>query len=153
MSSPGRSLVAHLVRRAVGSASNAPASESQRDLVRAVLTATEFEMWERMPGRDQCHSVQVLARFDVLVPGAPRCARAAALLHDVGKLESGLGWTMRIVATVVGPRGKRFAAYHDHERIGADMLRSVSEPETVALVAGQGGDERVREALRAADDL
>ena len=47
---------------------------------------------------------------------------AGALLHDVGKLESGLGTLARVVATIVGPRTARFRRYHDHERIGADLL-------------------------------
>lgn len=105
-----------------------------------------------MQGRDQRHSLEVLARFDMLLPGSTRQRRAAALLHDIGKTASGLGWTMRVVATVVGPRGRRFALYHDHERIGSEMLRGVSDPETVSLVSGHG-DERVVSILRDADDI
>lgn len=117
-----------------------------------MLTDAEYALWTQMQGRDQRHSLQVLARFDELVPGASRARRAAALLHDVGKTASGLGWTMRVVATLVGPRGHRFALYHDHERIGAEMLRTVSDPETVGLVSGHG-DETVVRLLRQADDV
>ncbi|MEY2967118.1 MAG: hypothetical protein RLY50_1168, partial [Actinomycetota bacterium] len=41
----------------------------------------------------------------------------------------------------------------DHERIGAEMLRSVSDRETVELVSGTSRDDRVLAALRRADDL
>jgi hypothetical protein len=145
--------VVHLVKRALGSLSNAPVGDSEREAARAVLTTGEFDLWRQMPARDQRHSLQVLARFDRLVPDAELTARAAALLHDVGKVDSALGWTMRVVATVVGPRGDRFARYHDHERIGALMLRSISDRETVELVSGESKDERVLAALRRADDL
>jgi hypothetical protein len=80
----------------------------------------------------------VLKRFLVLYPEATRAQGAAALLHDLGKVQSGLGWFGRIVATVVGPRTKRFSLYHQHEELGAGMLWGVSEAETVALVRGEG---------------
>ena len=60
----------------------------------------------------------------------------AALLHDIGKTVSDLGWFMRIAATVCGPRGAAFAMYHDHETIGAQMLQGKSEQRTIDLVAG-----------------
>lgn len=143
----------HLVRRALGSMSNAPITDAERAVARDVLGSAEFEVWSKMDGRDQRHSLQVLARFDDMVPGAPRTWRAAALLHDVGKISSRLGWSMRILATVVGPRGERFRRYYDHERLGGEMLRLVSDAETVALVAGESDDEKATRALRAADDL
>lgn len=143
----------HLAKRALGSVSNAPLGVSERETARPVLTSDEYELWRQMPARDQRHSLQVLARFDMLLPDAARTARAAALLHDIGKVDAALGWTMRVLATVVGPRGDRFARYHDHERIGAEMLRSVSDRETVELVSGTSRDDRVLAALRRADDL
>lgn len=144
--------IAHLARRALGSWSNRPPSQEALTIVLTVLTDGEFALWNQMEGRDRRHSLEVLARFDASLPDAPRPWRAAALLHDVGKTVSGLGWASRIVATVVGPRGARFSAYHDHERLGADMLRTVSEPETVSLVSGVG-DSRAVAALRDADDI
>lgn len=144
--------VRHLVRRAVGSWSNAAPPPAGLDIARQTLNDAEYSLWTGMQGRDQRHSLEVLARFDTLLPGATRQSRAAALLHDIGKTASGLGWTMRVVATVVGPRGRRFCLYHDHERIGSEMLRGVSDPETVSLVCGLG-DERVVSILRDADDI
>jgi len=105
-----------------------------------------------MQHRDQRHSVIVLNRFDALVPAASRAERAAALLHDVGKNISGLGFFSRVVATVVGPRGRRFSDYHDHESLGADLLFPISDPRTVALISGAADDD-VALFLETADDI
>jgi len=76
---------------------------------------------------------------------------AGALLHDIGKLESGLGTWMRVAATVVGPHTERFRMYHDHEEIGADMLTTAGSAEvTVDLLRGNG---RASSALMAADNI
>ena len=144
--------IAHLVRRAVGSMSNArPSAEASRR-VAAILGEGEFTLWRGMQGRDQRHSIQVLSRFDERCPEATRDERAAALLHDVGKVRANLGWTLRIVATIVGPCGRRFADHHAHEWIGAEMLGETSSRRTIELVSGWCADP-VAEALRAADDV
>jgi hypothetical protein len=65
---------------------------------------------------------------------------AAALLHDVGKVSSGLGTFGRVAATVAGlvrPRARdgdgRVARYLRHDELGAAMLAAVSsDPLTVA---------------------
>lgn len=76
---------------------------------------------------------------------------AGALLHDIGKLDSGLGTLGRVVATIAGPRTVRFRRYHDHEEIGAAMLADASsDVVTVELVRGAGP---ASDDLRAADDL
>ena len=108
-------------------------------------------MWHRFGPADQRHTIEVARRFEALRPEATRAEMAGALLHDIGKLDSGLGTTMRVVATLVGPRTRRFRLYHDHERIGADWLAEAgSDAVTVALVRGEGP---AADDLRAADDL
>lgn len=146
------SSVRHLVVRAVGSIPNRAAPTAAHTLARSVLLEAEYAMWCEMDGRDQRHSVTVLERFDCFATGATRAERAAALLHDVGKSASRLGWVLRVCATVVGPRGQRFANYHNHEDIGAEMLEGVSHPRTVALVGGRVDDD-VATALRKADNV
>lgn len=142
----------HLVKRALTSAWNGPVGRAGFETVRAVLNDGEMEMWTLMQPRDQRHSLEVLRRFDALVPAASRAERAAALLHDVGKTESNLGWTARILATIIGPRGRRFASYADHEALGARMLAGLSDDRTVELVAMRV-DDAVSRALVAADDV
>lgn len=146
------STLRHLVRRAVSSWSNAPLRPGEDERARACLSPAELGLWEAMQPRDRRHSLEVHARFAAMWPTATRAELAAALLHDVGKTVSGLGWAMRVVATVVGPRGGRLAAYHDHERLGAAMLDGVSDARTVELVAGSVRDE-VHAALCRADDI
>ena len=82
-------------------------------------------------------------------PQATRAEIAGALLHDVGKIECGLGTWGRVAASVLGRRGRRFSLYHDHERIGSDLAAAAgSEPETVDLIAERGP---AYEALHACD--
>jgi hypothetical protein len=104
-----------------------------------------------MGNADRRHSIVVARRFAAAAPDASRAALAAALLHDVGKVESGLGGTFaRVAATIVGPRG-RFRHYHDHEPIGLRLAEEAgSEPLTLELLGG-GGPHAA--ALRAADDV
>ena len=65
---------------------------------------------------------------------------AEHLLHDVGKIDCGLGTFGRVLATLVGDRGPAsFRAYHDHEEIGAEMARRAgSDDATIALIAQRG---------------
>lgn len=142
----------HLIRRATTSISNSPPRKEDIVVVGEVLLAGELNLWNRMQGRDKRHAVVVLRRFDDLCPRATRAERAAALLHDIGKIESDLGWTGRVIATMFGARTPRMRRYLDHESIGSQMLVGVSDPRTVSLVSGLSGDE-VSRALRLADDV
>ena len=62
-------------------------------------------MWRRMSGPDRRHAVAVARRVDDRLRGANRPVLAAALLHDVGKVDSGLGTPVRVVATLAGVVG------------------------------------------------
>lgn len=142
----------HLVKRALSSLSQTPPHPDHIAMVSEILNTAEFTVWSVMQYRDQRHSVVVLRRFVDSAPTAVRAERAAALLHDVGKNISKLGFVSRVIATVIGPRGQRFAEYHDHEQLGAELLSSMSDPRTVALVGGLVDDE-ISQLLKAADDI
>jgi len=74
-------------------------------------------------------------------------------LHDVGKSVARLGSFARVIATLVGPCTNRFRQYHDHESIGATMLRSIGSDElTISMVGGSCVGE-LRQALSRADDI
>ena len=121
--------------------------------VRSVLSPNEMHLWTKSAREDQQHSLVVLKRLLNIMPDAGKAAQAAALLHDIGKIESDLGTFLRVVATVVGPRTKRFAKYHDHEQIGLKMLEEAdSSPEIIALVSGNG-DPKLVAILALADDI
>lgn len=144
---------AHLARRFVGSCSNRAPSTAEEARVREMLSDAEWSMWVEMEGRDRRHALTVLARFDASGPPAPGPVRVAVLLHDAGKSESRLGVVLRVVATLVGPRGSRFRAYHDHERIGAARARALGLDEEVLAVLERRADAAVLARLDAADDV
>lgn len=141
----------HLVRRFVTSMSRKPPSAGDSDWAEGQLLPAEAELWARMTVQDRRHSILVARRFVELAPEASRPEIAGALLHDVGKLASGLGTFSRVVATLLGPRTYRFQQYHDHERLGAAMLAAAnSAVVTVELVQGRGPHAA---ELRQADDI
>ena len=121
-----------------------------------MLLRDEFDLWRTMPVMDQRHSIVVMHRFRKLRPSATKPEIRAALLHDIGKIQSNLGVLGRVLATLIGRRGVRFTAYHDHERIGSQMLQKInSDFITIQLIAG-ARDEDIADALsdlRAADTI
>jgi hypothetical protein len=166
----------HLVRRFFGSLR--PGGPSPADEAWALdrLTPGEADLWRRMSAPDRRHAVAVAHRVDVaLGAAATRPVLAAALLHDVGKVESGLGPFRRGVATVAGMVGGRDAAqqwrtrrgavgrvgrYLCHDQIGADLLAAAgSDVLTVAWAREHHAPadrwtvgREVGSALKAADD-
>lgn len=143
--------VGHLARRFAGSWSRAEPAPDDLAWVAAQLTPGELALWCRMTVADRRHAVEVARRFVTRRPGATREEVAGALLHDVGKVEVGLGTLARVAATIVGPRTRRFRLYHDHEAIGARLAAAAgSAAATVELIEGRGP---AAADLRAADDL
>ena len=129
----------HLAARFFTSLSPKPPSAETEAWVAERLLPGEQALWDRMSNQDRRHSALVGQRFAAMDPAAPRELIAGALLHDVGKIECGLGTFSRVAATVIGPRGTRFTAYHDHEEIGARMAAEAgSDAATVELIAGDG---------------
>ena len=103
------------------------------------LTAGERALWVQLSNQDRRHSAAVARRFVAVRPDATRAEIAGAILHDVGKIECGLGTFGRVLGTLVGPRTPALRAYHDHEEIGAEMARRAgSESATVELIAQRG---------------
>lgn len=141
----------HLARRFATSLSRRPPAVVDVEWAHAQLLPAERELWDRMSVQDRRHSLLVARRFGELAPGSGREEVAAALLHDVGKSVSDLGTLARVAATVVGPRTARFRDYHDHERLGAELLHAAgSAAVTIDLVQGHGP---AAAALRDADDI
>ena len=148
----------HLAKRFFGALGRAPIDQDQVELVRATLLNSEFALWSAMMPIDKKHSIKVMNRFLKIYPQATATQVRASLLHDVGKLESNLGVFSRVLATIVGERGSRFAKYHAHEQIGAQMLRQAgSDEETWQLVSGEVSDSpnlrTALAALRQADEI
>lgn len=133
---------AHLVRRFVGSLR--PGGPSPADDAWAVSSLNDGEaaLWHRMGAADRRHAVGVARTVvDDLGASATRPVRAAALLHDVGKVDADLGAIRRSVVTVVamavgreraqGWRDRpgqvgRAGRYLCHDEIGARLLSEAS---------------------------
>ena len=149
--------VGHLTKRFFGSLWPGGPSKGAKEFVARVLEPGEFGLWGRMSPADRRHSVAVARRID----GPPDMV-AAALLHDVGKVEANLGTFARVLATIIGPgRAKgRMALYLRHDIIGEGLLREAGARPLVVTWAAEHHlpPERwtvapeVGAALKAADD-
>lgn len=141
----------HLARRFAGSLSRKAPEPHREAWAQSQLLPGELALWQRMSAQDRRHSIEVARRFRAILETATRDEMAAALLHDVGKVDSGLGTFGRLAATVVGPRTERFRRYHDHEQIGVGLLTAAGSTEaTLALARFEGPNAG---ALREADDI
>lgn len=110
------------------------------DWATSQMLPDELELWNQMSRADRRHAVGVARRVEAaLGPDATRPVLAAALLHDVGKLDANLGVYGRVIATISGAvvrhdpdvirdwtrtRGftRRVGLYLQHPRLGGDML-------------------------------
>jgi hypothetical protein len=166
----------HLARRFFGSLRPGGPPPSDEAWVASLLLPGGLALWRRMGGADRRHAVGVARLTEAALP--PPVARpivAAALLHDVGKISSGLGPFRRALATLAGMAVSRDTAvawrsrsgpigragrYLCHDAIGAEMLAAAgSDPVTVAWArehhlapARWTVPVPVGEALKLADD-
>jgi hypothetical protein len=117
--------IVHLAKRFFGSLSQREPSAADTAWVTTVLLSGEQALWARMSVADRRHAAGVGREVERLLGGdASRPVLAAALLHDVGKVDSNLGTFTRALATVVNRRSgsSRWARYRRHDEIGAAML-------------------------------
>ena len=165
----------HLAGRFFGSLRPGGPPPSDEAWATSMLLPGEAELWRRMSGPDRRHAVGVARRAEAALRPVARPIVAAALLHDVGKISSGLGPVRRAVATLAGMAVSRDTAvrwqsrsgplgragrYLCHDAIGADLLASAgSDPVTVAWArehhlpaARWTVPAPVGEALKLADD-
>jgi len=141
----------HLVKRFFGSVVPRGPKPDDADWARSLLSPGETDLWNQLPRADRRHAAAVARRVEAtLGEHATRPVLAAALLHDVGKLDANLGVYGRVVATLSGAvvrhdpevirdwtrtRGftRRVGLYLQHPRLGGDMLELAgSDPLTVA---------------------
>ena len=166
----------HLTKRFVGSLWPFGPNTDDDGWARSHLIDGEVELWGRMSPQDQRHSIGVARRVeDHLGEKATRPVLAAALLHDVGKVDAGLGTFMRVVATLsaaVAGREmanawilstgitRRVGLYLEHPEIGGDLLGLAGSDEFTEQWARQHHlpaedctlDTELAHALRISDD-
>jgi hypothetical protein len=147
----------HLAGRFFGALRPGGPSPEDRAWVETVLEPGEYALWARQPGHDRRHTVQVARRVEAALAGGPHAGDsrwpACALLHDIGKLASGLSIPHRVLATLAGRttggvsdpgehRGlrRRIALYLRHAELGADMIRMAGGRDAVAHWAGAHHD-------------
>ncbi len=152
---PARSI--HLIQRFFGSVCARSVVAEDEDWVAHLLTGPELELWRGLGRTDKVESVDVARRFisnPVVADAQPsnkEALVAAALLHDIGKADSQLGTSSRVLATVsgrlAGPQRSglwikrrglkgRIGSYLHHAEIGADLIRAAGGRELVASWAG-----------------
>ena len=149
----------HLARRFFGALRPGGPSPADRAWVESVLAPSEFALWARQPGHDQRHSAGVARQVEAALAGGPHAGDtrwpACALLHDIGKLASGLGVFGRVLATLFGratdgavadweeQRGmrRRIALYLRHPELGADMIELAGGRAEVAHWAAAHHDQ------------
>lgn len=169
----------HLVRRFFGSLRPGGPTPAEQTWAESQLLPGELALWTTLSGPDRRHSAAVARRVEsALGADATRPVLAAALLHDAGKVSSGLRTPGRVIATVLSmtvmtsnedvaawassPSSwkRSVGLYRQHPEIGAQMLVEAGSDElTVAWTREHHSpastwsiDHRIAEALHAADD-
>lgn len=166
----------HLTKRFVGSLWPFGPGSTDDQWATSHLLDAEIELWRRMSSQDRRHSVGVARRVEEhLGEKATRPVLAAALLHDVGKVDSGLGTFLRVVATLsaavagretaelwVRSSGvtRRVGLYLKHPEIGGDLLGMAGSDPFTETWARQHHlpedqcelDSELAHALRVSDD-
>jgi hypothetical protein len=152
-------------RRFARALSPAPPAAADVAWAEAILDRAAFEQWRRMAHHDQRHAIGVARRVEEQLVATPyagdRRWLAAALLHDIGKLDARLGVYGRVAATVSGAvagrdmadawserRGftRRVGLYLRHPELGAERIRLTGAPEEVAAWAAAHHDPDRRAA-------
>ncbi len=149
----------HLAERFARALWPGPARPADVEWVETVLTPSAYAEWRLQPSHDRRHTIRVAREVQTQLAGTayaddPRWL-SAALLHDIGKLDSGLGVYGRVVATVSGAAGgrdhapawsestgftRRVGLYLRHAELGADRIRLAGEPEEAARWAAAHHD-------------
>ncbi|MEY2430715.1 MAG: hypothetical protein QOC92_440 [Acidimicrobiaceae bacterium] len=166
----------HLIRRFFGSLRPGGPSRAEDDWARSQMLPAEEALWDRMSNPDRRHAAAVAREVErSLGHDATRPVLAAALLHDVGKIESGFRIYGRVIATLCGmvvgreqakiwmrSRGftRRVGMYLLHPDLGGDLLGMAgSDPLTESWTREHHKrpdqwtvDRKLADALKAADN-
>lgn len=171
----------HLAQRFFGALSPAGPAPADERWAAGHLLDGELALWHRMSGADRRHAVGV-ARDAVSLLGADQVRRevvAAALLHDVGKVESAFGVFARVWITLAARAAgrsrllrwtqfsednrsswrERVGLYLAHDQLGGELLEKAGSNELTVRWAAEHHlpsdrwtvDSAIGAALKAAD--
>ena len=138
----------HLVRRVASTLFRRRTPPEDATWAGEQLSDAERRLFDRMTPADQAHSVRVARRVQASVgdENGADVAVVAALLHDVGKGEAGLGFYGRVVATLCDPFAddqlaqawsqrsgitRRIGLYLRYPALGAESLQLAGSSELV----------------------
>jgi hypothetical protein len=171
----------HLARRFFRALWPGPPRARDVAWVERILEPPELALWRQLPNHDHRYSIRVAKNVEARLVGTEYAGDsrwlAVALLHDIGKLDAGLGVVGRSAATVVGAVAgrarvdqwtsgsgfrRRVASYLRHDERGAERIRAAGGREEAARWAlahhyrerwgASGVPLAVAEALEAADN-
>ena len=141
-------MIGHYVRRFFTSLSRRAPEPADEAWAATIVPPAEFALLARLSNQDRRHLISGARQVAVaLGPDADPVWVRAALLHDVGKYDAGLGTVGRVAATacvlVIGrDRVERWASgrgwrarlgrYELHGALGAAQIRAVGGPEEAA---------------------
>ena len=143
--------LAHLSQRFFRALWPGPARRDDLAWAESILAPGAMADFRRLPHHDQRHALGVGREVQAQLAGSPEADDslwlAAALLHDIGKLDARLGVYGRVVATMSGAvagrrmaeawserRGftRRIGLYLRHPELGASRIRLAGGPEEAA---------------------
>jgi hypothetical protein len=171
----------HLAHRFVRALWPGPPRERDVVWVASILEPGELRLWRSLPNHDQRYTIRVAKLVEQRLAGTEFAGQqqwlAAALLHDVGKVDAGLGVFGRSLATVIGAAAgparvdwwaqtsgfrRRAACYLHHDERGAERIRAAGGRDEAARWAeahhqrdrwpASGVPIPVAEVLEAADN-
>jgi hypothetical protein len=148
-----RATFPELAGRAIAAMVRRRSDPADREWAESMLTPVEFGLWIRQSDYDQSHSVQVARRVERRLAATAHAGDplwpSAALMHDVGKLESELSLGERAIATLVSKTlgvatarrwagsaaglKRRIGLYLIHGELGAAMIRAAGGREAIAV--------------------
>lgn len=137
-SSGGAEALIHLIRRFFQTIFDSGPDPAEESWLFGLLNDAEAALYRQMSAADRSHALRS-AQTPALIDDAQR---VAAALHDVGKIQADLATAARVGATLAGAiiPGQltgRWAAYRDHPRLGAEMLRAAGSSELAVVWAAE----------------
>ncbi len=161
---------AHRVRQFFGALTARRAEGEERELIDGCLSGEQRALFYAMPANDQRHALNVLRTLLAAGQASPPLLQAA-LLHDAGKAQTGIGLFTRVALVLLQrfdrglldrlakPRGARWRqalyVHTNHAALGASLAAAAgSAPEVVRLVRNHDGqpEDDLARALQDADE-